>query len=610
MRLNHAIGAFLAVLAGLPPLLAAGGEGNPLPESMAEDAGVPRIVIIKCASADMVQMWCVWKMACPYDFITVRQDIKPAAAPKAKNPHPCEKKKMKPFPRNSYHPSFFRYGLYCFGGLFFVICLIQGGRYLIYDPKRKRVMIRGVRDFFYPSAAEDDIAPYGAPAKPAAPEEPCPPPPEKPVPAEKPEPPKPKDEWELFLSTPAPAGLTEIYPGFCMPEPGAGTGDGAPAPAPTLEEVDALLQEPWCVQAVQYYKDFEKQLNTANRFLDWSKARPAGEALQMQAGPDDHYWFVGDVHASFTAALKAFAFVRSCMSSLAGRHHLIFLGDYIDRGPDSLALLAFLQVLLMKYSGDDSPLRVYTLKGNHDLGLSELPEGGFASRVSPSETTDLLNAMYETDPESAITLGNAAMELARVSAYVGEICGLDESRPANSILFTHGGVPHVDLQERIYRHARHSEDGGILSGMGDDLKAACCRDFAWLRMVDNLPRKFPNRASSGCEIGTEDVNVFRRIHFERTGRAVSFIIRGHDHRNGLDSFDAAYHADSKRYQKCCGVLTLQTREPDTAESRLSMERDLGLAYWRRGGKVCFFRLPTHHLSPAVAAGGNISSTDC
>ena len=607
MRLKLAIGACLAVLAVLSPLRAAGGGATPLPQNGDE----PSIIIIKCQTcADMVQMWCVWTVPCPYNIITLRQECKSVAVPKANNPHPYEKKKMKTSPGKSNHPSIFKYGLYCFGGLFIVICLVQGGRYLIYDPKRRKAMIRGVRDFFNPSAARDNVHPYGEPAGPVTPETPCTPPLEKSVPPEKPAPPKPVDEWELFLSTPAPAELSEIYPAFCMPQPGAGTNDGAPVPAPSLEQVDALLLEPGRVQMNQYYMDFEKQLNTAERFLAWSKARPAGEALQLQAAADDHYWFVGDVHASFTAALKAYAFVLSCMPSLAGRHHLIFLGDYIDRGPDSLALLAFLQGLLLRYSGEQSNLRVYTLKGNHDLGLSELPEGGFASRVSPSETTDVLNALYESDPESALTLGAAAMELARVSSYVGEICGLDDSRPANSILFTHGGVPHVDLQERIYRHARHSEDGGILSGMGDDLKAACCRDFAWLRMVENLPRKFPNRASSGCEIGTEDVNVFRRIHFERTGRAVSFIIRGHDHRNGLDSFDAAYHADSKRYQKNCGVLTLQTREPDTAESRLSMERDLGLAYWRRGGKVCFYLLPTHHLSPAVAAGGNISSTDC
>lgn len=439
MRLIYVRSAGLAVLACLPPLLAAEGGESPQMERMTKDRILTRIV----------------RMGCPYDFITVRLDVQPAAAPKAKNPQPCEKEKMKPFPKKSYHPSFFRYGLYCFGGLFLVICLVQGGRYLIYDPKRRRVMIRGVRDFFNPSAARNDIPPYGEPLRPEPGNAPCPPPPEKPAPEEKPEPPKPMDEWELFLSTPAPAELTEIYPGFCMPEPGAGTEDGAPVPNPTLEQVDALIQAPEYQQLIQYYTSSEKQLNTAERFLAWSKARPAGDALLLQGGPDDHYWFVGDVHASFTAALKAYAFVMQCMPSLAGRHHLIFLGDYIDRGPDSLALLAFLQELLRKYSGDDSPLRVYFLKGNHDLGLSENPEGGFTSRVSPSETTDVLNALYETDPESALTLGNAAMELARVSACVGEICGLDESRPANSILFTHGGVPHVDLQERIYRHARH-----------------------------------------------------------------------------------------------------------------------------------------------------------
>ena len=512
---------------------------------------------------------------------------------------------MKPTYRKFTHSSVFRNGLCYCGGLCIIVCLFQGVRYLMYDPKRRRIMARGARDFFNPSAAWDQEPPHPEWGKPVPWETVGGQPPQPaPVPVKKPEPPKPKDEWELFLSAQPPAGLTEIYPSFCMPEPGAGTEDGAPVPNPTLEQVDTLLQEPWCVQAIQYYTDFEKQVNTAERFLTWSKARPAGETVQLQAGPDDHYWFVGDVHASLTAALKAFAFVRAHMPSLEGRHHLVFLGDYIDRGPDSLAVLAFLQGLLLKYSDEQSNLRVYTLKGNHDLGLSERPEGGFTSRVSPSETTDVLNALYETDPESAMLLGDAAMELARVSSYAGEICGLDDTRLDNSILITHGGVPHVDLQERIFRHVKHSEDGGILTGMGDDLKAACCKDFAWLRMADNLPRKFPNRASSGCEIGTEDVSVFRRIHHLRTGRVISFIIRGHDHRNCLDSYDATYHADSKRYQKNCGVLTIQTREPDRAEGKLSMERDLGLAYWAKGRELCLFRLPTHHLTAPAAAPDN------
>lgn len=73
---------------------------------------------------------------------------------------------------------------------------------------------------------------------------------------------------------------------------------------------------------------------------------------------------IGDIHGSLDKLRALFA---RCEAHAAGRPtKLVFLGDYIDRGPESSGVIDFL-LTLQKRHGDD----VITLMGNHeDMALS------------------------------------------------------------------------------------------------------------------------------------------------------------------------------------------------------------------------------------------------
>lgn len=76
-------------------------------------------------------------------------------------------------------------------------------------------------------------------------------------------------------------------------------------------------------------------------------------------GPDSgtKIFAIGDIHGCLFA-------LEALLESLPikwGKDYLIFLGDYIDRGPDSRKVLELVMDLKENY-----PQRVYPLKGNHE----------------------------------------------------------------------------------------------------------------------------------------------------------------------------------------------------------------------------------------------------
>ena len=429
---------------------------------------------------------------------------------------------------------------------------------------------------------------YGEEPEPAPAEEPEPAPAVEPEPApvEEPEPAEEEgSEWDRLVSailpdSPAdepklPEPLQKPYPGFEEPV------DDVPTP----EYMQGLWERYSLGDWARSYRDTARQAETAARFCEWAGGREAEECVLLHAEEGEHYWFAGDVHASLPAALKLYAHVWEMARQGGGVHCLVLLGDYVDRGPDSLPLLCFLQEMVMQCS-KGGPVRLLLLKGNHDAGFGV--DGEFFSDVYPSEMVGELNGLAAEMPQEAGVIGRAALELFRLAPYAAEITGLGGEEPECSILLTHGGVPHTDLLPGIYAAAPESPDRTLLGGLPQELREACLEDLLWVRLEPDAASLAPDRSFIGCGAGTLDVNLFRYLHWLRTGRAVSFIIRGHDHRTALDSCGGADESAAGCRQRHCGVLTLQSREPDEDEP----QRDIGLAYWSRGGAVVLYRLPT------------------
>ncbi|VDM44871.1 unnamed protein product [Toxocara canis] len=80
-----------------------------------------------------------------------------------------------------------------------------------------------------------------------------------------------------------------------------------------------------------------------------------GEALEFVHDPNG-VAIVGDIHGSFPDLIEALA-----TAGWPTDRTLVFLGDYVDRGRDSVAVVLLLLLLKIRY-----PKRIYLLRGNHE----------------------------------------------------------------------------------------------------------------------------------------------------------------------------------------------------------------------------------------------------
>lgn len=84
---------------------------------------------------------------------------------------------------------------------------------------------------------------------------------------------------------------------------------------------------------------------------------------------------VGDIHGDL-AALRA---VLAKLPPLDEGDTLVFLGDYLDRGPESRQVIAFVRHELPKRT----PAKIVALRGNHEDGWLRVRQGGWPEFVIP-----------------------------------------------------------------------------------------------------------------------------------------------------------------------------------------------------------------------------------
>lgn len=393
---------------------------------------------------------------------------------------------------------------------------------------------------------------------------------------------------------PLPDLLQHPVPNICpVPERGQDeeAADIFSVPAPSADDLQQMTEHAETAAFLRMVREPRHQLAVAKAFCEWAADKPDGSSLLLEARPEVCYWFVGDLHGDIESLIRIYAFLRHCMQNDERhvQHHLICLGDYVDRGEEDIAVLTMLQYLTM-HSHPQSNLVVTCLQGNHDSGIYRKADGAFASRVKPAEFVETLGKM---PPDEADIIGSAAIEFARTAPVMGELTGLRADFPEATILFTHGGVPHTDLQRSFCRdfHPTLSAAGRpLLDALPQECRAAWSEDFTWIRMVEKAPVKIPNRASHGCDLGTEDLNSYRRLHLELTGRAITFVLRGHDHEPGgfaLYSYDAAMNLSTSRFvQRHCGVLTI-----NAMHRPMAVDSETVVARWCYGESLLLYRLP-------------------
>lgn len=77
----------------------------------------------------------------------------------------------------------------------------------------------------------------------------------------------------------------------------------------------------------------------------------------------DEYFVIADIHGRYDLLLKAFEAIRERTLVRSNVTEIIFLGDYVDRGPHSGLVIDW---LMKATAGEFAPYVVKCLKGNHE----------------------------------------------------------------------------------------------------------------------------------------------------------------------------------------------------------------------------------------------------
>lgn len=171
-------------------------------------------------------------------------------------------------------------------------------------------------------------------------------------------------------------------------------------------------------------------------------------------------WAVGDIHGCLELLEKLVeAIVHDAMASTAQRKVVIFLGDYIDRGPDSRGVLRYLINL-----PTDSGVEWRFLKGNHEEAMLKFLDDPSFGPNWCEYGGDAALASYGLKPPE---MKHRAEAWARVSA------DLDHKVSAREREFLEGLEFSVSVGDYFFAHA------GARPGIA--LNRQSNRDLLWIR---------------------------------------------------------------------------------------------------------------------------------
>lgn len=160
-------------------------------------------------------------------------------------------------------------------------------------------------------------------------------------------------------------------------------------------------------------------------------------------------WAVGDIHGRSDLAGPLIHAIRAdLLAAPATRKVLVFLGDHVDRGPDSRGVLD--QIVSVK---GDPTLEVHTLRGNHEdrmeafldqpeLGPGWCEYGGREALMSYGVVPPVMKGDIEGWIAAAVALREALPE-----AHLQLLRGQSHSLSIGDYFFAHAGArPGVALE--------------------------------------------------------------------------------------------------------------------------------------------------------------------
>ena len=204
------------------------------------------------------------------------------------------------------------------------------------------------------------------------------------------------------------------------------------------------------------------------------KARPAGTLSGAARAPDGvRLYCVGDIHGHVDLLNQVADWIAADLARAPIAAATIFLGDYIDRGPDSRGVVE-------RLSRGDFPTPVRALRGNHEEMLLT-----FLENEASMEAWRRYGGL-----ETLHSYGVPVMQVMRGQGFGAARSALLENMPARHLEFYRATEFFAEAGDYFFCHA------GVRPGV--PLEAQDPGDLMWIREeFIRYPGVFPKRIVHG-----------------------------------------------------------------------------------------------------------------
>ena len=152
---------------------------------------------------------------------------------------------------------------------------------------------------------------------------------------------------------------------------------------------------------------------------------------------------IGDIHGDYDQLMR----LLDRLPGLLPDDTLVFVGDYLDRGPDSAGVVALVRRLMA-----EAPFRVVALRGNHEDAWLRVLDGGWDGFVLPSGNgclAALRSYTGEPAPEPDELPTPDELEAMRRGSFLpADVVEWMRSLPCwyedEHAIYVHAGLPEVD----------------------------------------------------------------------------------------------------------------------------------------------------------------------
>ncbi len=173
--------------------------------------------------------------------------------------------------------------------------------------------------------------------------------------------------------------------------------------------------------------------------------------LDAKAPKGARIYAIGDIHGCLSELEQLLDLIKKDLKKEPiEKYHLVFLGDYFDRGPDSAGVINRLIKLQKKHAN------VVCLKGNHEdkfvefLNAPEKLAPGFFTYggIETAASFGVKNKLLKQPVANAKKIKNQILERLN-EKQIEFLLGLKHSNSIGDYFFCHAGIrPHVKLKDQ------------------------------------------------------------------------------------------------------------------------------------------------------------------